>query len=163
MTVRQIVRKRGRARENLLVILHDLQKQRCDNALDHGDLEELAEVMGLSVADIVGTASFYSLFSLKPRGRHIIRLCDSPPCYIMGEENLREAIRERLGIDFGETTADGCFTLEPTSCLGACGVAPVMMVDDEIYGNLTRVKVGEILERIQAADSLGAAVSGKEA
>jgi len=163
MTVRQIVRRHGKARENLLVILHDLQRNRQDNSLWREDLEELSKILGIPVADIVGTASFYTMFSLKPRGRHIIRLCESPPCYIMGEENLREAIRERLGIDFGETTADGSFTLEPTSCLGACGVAPVMMVDDEIYGNLTRVKVGAILERIQAADALGAAVSGKEA
>lgn len=157
MTVRQIVRKRGKARENLLVILHDLQKNREDNSLCRADLEELAKVMDLSVSDIVGTATFYSMFSLVPRGRHLIRLCDSPPCYIMGEENLREAIRELLGIDFGETTADGCFTLEPSSCLGSCGVAPVMMVDEEIYGNLTRVKVGQILERIRVADQQRAA------
>ena len=157
MTVRQIVRKRGKARENLLVILHDLQQAREDNSLCHQDLEELSRLMGITVADIVGTATFYSMFSLTPRGRHLIRLCESPPCYIMGEENIRAAIHERLGIDFGETTADRCFTLEPTSCLGACGVAPVMMVDDEIYGNLTREKVGQILDRIRADDRQRAA------
>lgn len=157
MTVRQIVRKRGKGRENLLVILHDLQRAREDNSLHREDLEELARITGLSVADIVGTASFYSMFSLTPRGRHIIRLCDSPPCYIMGEEDIRAAIREQLGIDFGETTPDRCFTLEPSSCLGACGVAPVMMVDDETYGNLTRAKVGQILEQIRAADQRRAA------
>lgn len=157
MTVRQIVRKRGKARENLLVILHDLQRAREDNSLCREDLEQLSGIMGITVADIVGTATFYSMFSLTPRGRHIIRLCDSPPCYIMGEENLLAAIRERLGIGFGETTADRCFTLEPSSCLGACGVAPVMMVDDEIYGNLTREKVGQILDRIQADDQQRAA------
>jgi NADH:ubiquinone oxidoreductase subunit E len=157
MTVPQIVDRRGKARENLLVILHDLQKNREDNSLCRADLEELAKVMDLTVSDIVSTATFYSMFSLTPRGRHIIRLCESPPCYIMGEENLRAAIHERLGIDFGETTADRCFTLEPTSCLGASGVAPVMMVDDEIYGNLTREKVGQILDRIRADDQRRAA------
>lgn len=157
MTVRQIVRRHGKARENLLVILHDLQRNRQDNSLWREDLEELSKVLGIPVADIVGTASFYTMFSLKPRGRHIIRLCESPPCYIMGEENIREAIRETLGIDFGETTADGAFTLEPSSCLGSCGVAPVMMVDDEIYGNLTREKAVRILERIRSAETSTAA------
>jgi NADH:ubiquinone oxidoreductase subunit E len=70
----------------------------------------------------------------------------------MGEENVREAIHDLLGIDFGETTGDGAFTLEPTSCLGSCGVAPVMMVDDEIYGNLTREKVVRILDSVRAGD-----------
>lgn len=157
MTVSEIVRKRGKARENLLVILHDLQQAREDNSLCREDLEELSKEMGIGVSDLVGTATFYSMFSLTPRGRHVIRLCESPPCYIMGEENIRTAIHERLGIDFGETTADRCFTLEPSSCLGACGVAPVMMVDDEIYGNLTREKVGQILDRIRAEDQQRAA------
>ncbi len=157
MTVRQIVRKHGKARENLLAILHDLQRNREDNSLWREDLEELARILGIPVSDIVGTASFYSMFSLRPRGRHIIRLCESPPCYIMGEENIREAIRDLLGIDFGETTPDRAFTLEATSCLGSCGVAPVMMVDDEIYGNLTRDKVRRILDDIRAADQQRAA------
>lgn len=153
MTVHEIVEKHGNSRENLLRILHDLQNRREDNSLCREDLETLANIMSLNVADIVGTATFYTMFSLTPRGRHVIRLCESPPCYIMGEENIREAIREKLGIDFHETTEDGAFTLEPTSCLGSCGVAPVMMVDDEIYGNLTREKVHDILDRIAARET----------
>ncbi|MBN2450866.1 MAG: NADH-quinone oxidoreductase subunit NuoE [Lentisphaeria bacterium] len=156
MTVQEIVAKRGNARENLLQILHDLQDSTEGNYLRREDVEVLAREMLLSVSDIVGTATFYTMFSLKPRGRHIIRLCESPPCYIMGEENIREAIREKLGIDFGETTADGLFTLEPSSCLGSCGVAPVMMIDDELYGNLTRDKVGRILDGIAAREPLAA-------
>lgn len=157
LAVRRIVSKHGKARKNLLVILHDLQRNREDNSLWREDLEELARITGISISSIVGTATFYSMFSLKPRGRHIIRLCESPPCYIMGEENIREAIHDALGIDFGETTRDGAFTLEPTSCLGSCGVAPVMMVDDEIYGNLTREKAVRVLEGIRAAESRNAA------
>ncbi len=156
MTVRQIVRKRGRARENLIQILHDIQDASGDNSLHREALDELAGLLELPVAEIVSTASFYTLFSLEPRGRHVIRLCESPPCYIMGEENILAALRAKLGIDLGQTTADGCFTLETTSCLGACGVAPVMMIDDEIYGNLTAAKVGAILERIAAADQAAA-------
>ncbi len=157
MNVKEIVRKRGSARTNLVQILHDLQQASGDNSLHREDLEELAKVMGLTAADIRGTASFYSMFSFTPRGRHLIRLCESPPCYIMGEENILAAIRAKLGIDFGETTPDRRFTLEATSCLGACGVAPVMMVDEEIYGNLTETRVAEILDRIARADQTAAA------
>jgi NADH:ubiquinone oxidoreductase subunit E len=153
MTVAQIVTRRGNTRTNLLQILHDIQDQAPDHSLHQDTLAELAKLMDIPVADIVGTASFYTLFSFKPRGRHIIRLCESPPCYILGEENVLEALRAKLGIELGETTADGRFTLETTSCLGTCGVAPVMMVDEEVYGNLTAAKVGEILDRIAAAES----------
>jgi len=155
MNIQQIVDKRGNSRENLIQILHDVQEASGSHSLPRAALEELAKMMGITVADIIGTATFYSMFSLEPRGRHIIRLCESPPCYVMGEEDILAAIQAKLGIGFGGTTADGCFTLEPSSCLGACGVAPVMMVDEEIYGNLTQAKVGEILDRVAAQDGAG--------
>jgi len=148
MTIPEIVENRGCGRENLIQILHDIQDATPDNSLHEGDLNELATIMDIPVAEIVSTASFYSLFSLTPRGRHIIRLCESPPCYIMGEENILTAIKEELGVNVGETTEDEVFTLETTSCLGACGVAPVMMIDDEVYGNLTEEKVVAILREI---------------
>ena len=155
MSVAAIVSARGTSRESLLEILREIQDQTPDHSLHQEALVEVSELMGIPVADIVGTASFYTLFSLKPRGRHIIRLCDSPPCYIMGSDNVLEAIRAKLGIGFGHTTPDGCFTLEQTSCLGTCGVGPVMMVDDVVYGNLTAEKVGAILDLIRAGNSGG--------
>ncbi len=155
MNIQQIVDKRGNSRENLIQILHDVQEASGSHSLPQAALAALSKCMGITVADIVGTATFYSMFSLEPRGRHIIRLCESPPCYVMGEEDILAAIQAKLGIGFGGTTADGCFTLEPSSCLGACGVAPVMMVDEEIYGNLTQAKVGEILDRVAAQDGAG--------
>ena len=148
MTVRQIVERYGNNREHLLAMLHEIQSATPDHSLHKEDIHELSKIMNIPVSDIVGTASFYTMFSFKPRGRHIIRICESPPCYIMGEENIRRAIEEKLGIKIGETTADGRFTLEYSSRLGACGVAPVMMIDDQVYGNLTEKKVGEILESI---------------
>ena len=150
MTVAEIVNQRGNARENLLQILHDIQDQCADHCLHAAELETLAKIMALPVAEIVGTASFYTMFSFKPRGRHIIRLCESPPCYIMGEENILAALEAKLGITVGETTPDRQFTLETSSCLGTCGVAPVMMIDDEVYGNLTAEKVNGIIDRIAA-------------
>jgi len=151
MTVDAIVKKHGNDREQLLPILHDIQTGSPDNSLHRDALKELARIMDIPISDIVGTASFYTMFSLKPRGRHIIRLCESPPCYIAGEENILAALERKLGVTLGGTTADGLFTLEATSCLGACGVAPVMMVDDEVYGHLTESKAVAIVERIAVA------------
>lgn len=151
MTVDAIVKKHGNNREHLLSILHDIQSGSPDHSLHREAIEELSCLLDVPISDIVGTASFYTMFSLKPRGRHIIRLCESPPCYIAGEENILAALERKLGVVLGGTTADGLFTLEATSCLGACGVAPVMMVDDEVYGHLTEAKAVAIVERIAAA------------
>jgi NADH-quinone oxidoreductase subunit E len=146
MTVAEIVEKRGTGRENLLEILHDIQESTEGHYLPEDKLKELSKAMELSVGDIVSTATFYSLFSLTPRGKHIIRVCESPPCYVMGESNVLDAVETMLGIKVGETTKDGNFTLETTSCLGTCGVAPVMMIDDEVYGNLTYDRVMDIID-----------------
>lgn len=151
MTIQEIVDKHGNDREHLLLILHDIQAGSPDNSLHREALDDVSRIMDIPVADIVGTASFYTMFSLRPRGRHIIRLCESPPCYIAGEENILAALEKELGISVGETTADGQFTLETTSCLGACGVAPVMMVDDEVYGHLTESEAIRIVASIAAA------------
>lgn len=150
MTVSDIVEKHGNARENLIQILHDIQDASGDNSLHKEALNELSGVMGIPVSEIVSTASFYTMFSLEPRGRHIIRLCESPPCYIMGSENLQRALEGKLGVSLGETTEDRQFTLETTSCLGACGVAPVMSIDEEVYGNLTEAKACDILDSVAA-------------
>lgn len=150
MTVKEIVRKRGADRENLLQILHDIQDASGDHSLHTEAIGELAGLMNLTPSDIVGTASFYTMFSFKPRGRHIVRVCESPPCHIMGAENVLEALRRKLGVEVGGTTPDGLFTLELSSCLGACGVAPVMMIDETMYGNLTNARVAEIIDQIRA-------------
>ncbi len=152
MDIQKLVEQHGNSRVNLLSILHDLQNQSEDNCLYMQSIEELSEIMDIPVAEIVSTASFYTMFSLKPRGRHLIRLCISPPCYVMGEENILEAIQEKLGIGLGETTEDKMFTLEGSSCLGACGVAPVCSIDDEFYGNLTREKIHRILDQVAAEE-----------
>ena len=151
MNVSEIVGKHGNNRENLLQILHDLQDSSGDNSLHREALEELAKIMDIPVSDIVGTLSFYTMFSTKPRGRHIIRLCESPPCYIMGAENILESLRKKLGVNIGGTTPDNNFTLETSSCLGTCGVAPAMMIDDIVYGNLTKEKVSQIIDGIVSA------------
>src|SRR5665648_190818 len=147
--VKEIIKKHGNKRENLLQILHDVQNQNQQNYISEENIKTLSEEMKIPVSDIKGTASFYSMYSFIPRGKYIIRICESPPCHILGAQTIFDAVEKKLGIKEGETTKDGLFTLEATSCLGICGVAPAMMINDEAYGNLDEKKINEILEQIQ--------------
>ncbi|MEA2087441.1 MAG: NADH-quinone oxidoreductase subunit NuoE [Candidatus Caldatribacteriota bacterium] len=149
MIIKEIINKYGNKRENLLQILHDIQNQNAQNYISEENIKTLSEEMRIPVSDIKGTASFYSMYSFVPRGKYIIRICESPPCHILGAQTIFDAVEKKLGIKEGETTKDGLFTLEATSCLGICGVAPAMMINDEAYGNLDEKKINEILEQIQ--------------
>ena len=105
----------------------------------------VAEFLEMTPAELDGVATFYNLIFRKPVGKHIILVCDSVSCWIMGYERILQHLQDRLGIVLGETTADGLFTLLPIVCLGACDQAPAMMIDDELYGNLDEEKIDEIL------------------
>ncbi len=142
----ELISKYPRSREYLLLILHELQRANPRNYLTPEDLRLAADYLNLPLSAVHDTVTFYTMFSLRPRGKHIIRLCDSPPCHLAGSWSLLSALKRELGIEVGETTPDGLFTLELTSCLGVCGVAPAMMVDDEVYGNLTEERLREILD-----------------
>lgn len=148
MTVKEIVKKYGNNRENLLQILHEIQDKSFRNYINSESIEKLSKELQIPVSEIKGTASFYTMFSFTPRGKYVIRVCESPPCYVLGAGTVFEVIEKKLGIKEGETTADGLFTLEGTSCLGICGVAPAMMINDEAYGNLDEKKIKEILDNI---------------
>jgi len=130
----------------IIEILHELQNRNPYNYLTPEDIKACAEYLGLPVSYVEGVASFYSMFSLKPRGRYVIRLCDSPPCHLVGSESLLEYLEKKLNIKVGETSEDKLFTFELTSCLGVCAVAPAMMINVEVYGNLTFEKIDKILE-----------------
>jgi len=108
-------------------------------------LIEVAEFLEMTPAELDAVATFYNLIFRKPVGKHIILVCDSVSCWIMGYERIRQHLQDRLGIALGETSADGVFTLLPTVCLGACDQAPAMMIDDQLYGNLDPAKIDEIL------------------
>ena len=149
MITKETVKKYGNKRENLLQILHDIQNQNPDNYICKEDIYELSKEMKIPVSEIKGTASFYTMFSFTPRGKYIIRVCESPPCHLLGAQTIFEAIESKLGVKAGETTNDGLFTLEATSCLGVCGVAPALMINDEVYGNLNEEKIYKILDQIQ--------------
>lgn len=110
-------------------------------------LRDIAEFLGMSEDELDGVATFYNLIFRKPVGRHVIMVCDSVSCWIMGYERLRTQLASQLGIKMGETTPDGRFTLLPIVCLGACDHAPVMMVDDELHRDLDPEKIGGVLDR----------------
>jgi len=133
--------------ENLLYILHDLQDNNPRKYLSSEDIEICADYLNVPYSHVHSVAGFYTMFSMKPRGRNIIRLCESPPCHLMGSKSLLEYLKKSLNVDVGGTTKDGIFTLELTSCLGVCGVAPAMMLNEEMYGNLTPERVDEILKK----------------
>lgn len=110
---------------------------------------------GLFLADsqLYATASFYSMFSLVPLGRHVIRFCESAPCHVVGAREVIEALEKHLGISVGETTQDMEWSLLTTSCIGVCSVGPVFLVDDDIYGNVTPERVPEILAKYSGGEA----------
>ncbi len=138
--------------EHMLDMLHDLQDAEPRNYLPPEALRAVADYLNVPLSDVMSTATFYSMYSLTPRGRHIIRLCESPPCQLVGAESMLRILSEHLGVAVGETTEDGAFTLETTSCLGVCGVAPAMMIDAEVHGNLTKERIVEAIEAVRRSD-----------
>ncbi len=110
------------------------------------NIRDIAELLGMSPDDLDSVATFYNLIYRKPVGRHVILLCNSVSCWIMGYERLREQLSQRLGIQFGETTHDGRFTLLPIVCLGTCDHAPALMIDSDLHGGLSPDSVERILE-----------------
>jgi NADH-quinone oxidoreductase subunit E len=116
-----------------------------DSAFDSGLVAIAADIGG--AAEVDGLATFYSMIFRRPVGRHVILVCDSVACWVMGYDGLRERLEARLGITLGGTTADGRFTLLPAGCLGVCEHAPAMMVDEDLHLDLTPEKLDEILAR----------------
>jgi len=110
-------------------------------------LSAVALALHISRAEVYGLATYYSMFSTGPMGRNVIHLCDNLACTLLGAESLRSYLERKLGIKMGETTPDGRFTLKNAECLGACGQAPVMLVNDDFYEALTESTIDEVLEK----------------
>jgi NADH-quinone oxidoreductase subunit E len=112
-------------------------------------LHDVAAFMNMSSEELDSVATFYNLIFRKPVGRHVILLCDSISCWVMGYEGILNHLIKRLGIKYGETTTDGRYTLLPNCCLGTCDCAPALMIDDDLYRNLTTEKLDEILDKYE--------------
>ncbi|KJS31689.1 MAG: NADH dehydrogenase [Desulfatitalea sp. BRH_c12] len=124
--------------------------QRHRGWISDDSLRDVAEALAMTTTELDSVATFYNLIFRQPVGRHVILLCDSVSCWIMGYDNILEILKRRLNIaGFGHTTADGRFTLLPHVCLGACDRAPVMMIDDRLYGELDADKIDAILAQYE--------------
>ncbi|HHY18960.1 MAG TPA: NADH-quinone oxidoreductase subunit NuoE [Firmicutes bacterium] len=131
--------------EDLVLLLQEIQS--LQNYLPREALYVVASVLGISESQVYGVATFYSMLSTKPRGRHIIRICESAPCHVLGAKKVIDSLLNILEVEIGGTTKDGRFTVETSSCLGVCAVAPAIMIDDTVYGNLALDNLVEILAR----------------
>ncbi len=112
--------------------------------------ERIAQGLKIQGSEVFGVMSFYSMYTWKPKGKYVIRMCESPPCHINGSDNLLQAVQQELGIGIGETTGDGFFTLEKTACLGVCEVSPAMQINEVVIGHLTRDKIKQTLADYRA-------------
>lgn len=145
--VQSAVHRYGASQDELIPILNDVNRE--IGYLPGEALDEVSRLLRVPKSHLFSVASFYRMLSTKPRGKHVIQFCESAPCHVAGGREVWLAIKEALKIDDEETTPDGKWSLVTTSCLGVCGVGPVMMIDDDIFGNVDPKQVPSILARYQ--------------
>ncbi|RPJ07220.1 MAG: NAD(P)H-dependent oxidoreductase subunit E [Spirochaetaceae bacterium] len=118
-------------------------------------LRKIARELNKSLSEVTGVVSFYSFFSTVPRGKYLIRVCLGTACYVRGGKEVLEAFKHKLGIDVGQTTEDRMFSLDIGRCFGACGLAPVIMVNDDVHQRVKSSKIGEIIDLYKSAENNG--------
>jgi len=123
--------------------------------LPENALKRIALGLGKSYSEVAGVVGFYSFFATAPRGKHLVRVCLGTACYVRGGKRVLEALQHKLGVEVGGTTPDRQFTLEVARCFGACGLAPTLMIDEEVHQRVKLNKVQEILARYRAAGGNG--------
>lgn len=136
----------AKKREDLILILHQEQEKSPENFISFQRIKAIAREFEISLSEISGIISFYSLFSTLNRGKYMIRICDSLPCRISGSIDVFLYLQEKLGIKNKETTPDKVFTLEMVNCLGACDKAPTIMINDKIYSAMTPEKIDQMID-----------------
>ena len=142
--LRRSVVMSGKEGENVLGRLKDAQQE--FGYVPEEVMADLARSCGLPVSEIYGMTTFYSFLSTRPLGKYVIRICKSIPCWLKDAEMIIESVGREIGIAPGQTTSDKKFSLELTNCIGACDMAPAMLVNDQVYGHLTPGKIAEILK-----------------
>lgn len=136
-------------KDNMLNILHELQNSNPQNYLTTEDLKLVAEYLNITQSAVYGVVKYYSMFSLKPRGKYLIRVCKSPLCQMIGANSIVDEIKHNIGIGIGELSDDLMFSVEASECLGHCAEAPVIMINDGVYKNLDSDKVKKIFQNIK--------------
>ncbi len=125
-----------------------------DNAL-----RKISLGLDKSYSEVAGVVGFYSFFSTQPRGKHMIRVCLGTACYVRGGKQVLDALKDRLGVDVGETTADRTFSLDVARCFGACGLAPAIMIDDDVHQRVKAVRLQQILDQYLDQDQAATAAN----
>ena len=134
-------------KENLIPILNDIQEK-------YGYIPKIAQLeiskyLNVPMAEIYGVITFYSRFTLEPKGKYNISVCLGTACFVKGSQSILDRLKDRLKIDEGKTTKDGKFSIDTTRCVGACGIAPVFTVNDEVYGHATVKKLDEVIDKLE--------------
>lgn len=145
--LKEIIEEKKNLKGALIPVLHEAQD--LFGYLPIEVQQIVAEGLKVPLAEIYGVATFYSRFSLAPKGRYNIGVCLGTACYVKGAQKILDRIKNELGIDVGQTTSDGKFSIEATRCLGACGLAPVMMINEDVYGKLDASEVPGILAKYE--------------
>lgn len=149
MQIKNIIEKHERNPANLIHILLDYQSSKDNNCITEEEVAVIADELGITKSRIYSIVTFYTLFSVKPRGKFIIQVCDDIPCYVNGSVNIIMELEKLLGIKMGETTPDGMFTLEKTSCIGCCDKPPAFRVGEELYGDLDSRKISGVITELR--------------
>lgn len=152
MSVQEIIHKHAPEKDNILLILHELQDNHPQHYLTEEALEQVAHYLNITKSAVFGVATYYTMFSLKPRGRYIIRVCVSAVCELMKSRSVIARLESLLNIKTGETTPCGLFTLETSECLGQCQEAPSMMINDKVYNNLDDQRIEQIIAHLKTPD-----------
>ena len=148
----EILQAHGKKESALIAIMQDIQAEY--RYLPPDILEDIAKGLGISVAKVYSVATFYENFSLEPKGKYVIRICDGTACHVRKSIPILEALRKELGLsDKKHTTDDQVFTVETVSCLGACGLAPVLTVNDKVHPAMTPDKARELLKELKEEDA----------
>ena len=145
MNLQEIISKHKPTQDNLLNILHDLQNNNPENYITTEAMDLVSRYLNMTKSSVYGVVDYYSMLSLKPRGKYIIRICVSPVCHIKKANGMISHLEKVLGIKTGETTPDKLFTLEVAECLGQCQEAPSLMINKKVYNNLTETRIREII------------------
>lgn len=145
--VQEIVKRIGSTRADLIPVLQAITNQ--FGFISQTAMEELSALMNLPTNEINSVATFYKMLSTQPRGRHVVQFCESAPCHVVGGREVFAALKQALALEPGQTSPDNKWTLLTTSCLGVCGIGPVMLIDTDMYGNVTPEQVKEILSRYE--------------
>ena len=134
-------------KKKILTGLEEIQKK-C-GYIKISEVIKLSKRLGVPLSSLYGTATFYSLLSTEKKGRHVIRVCHNLPCVVNGSDRILKYLKRKLGIGPGETTKDGRFSLETTSCIGCCNKPPAMMINNKVFASLTQRRVDEIIRRLK--------------